>query len=687
MPATDITSSPGALDCVVALIVAAALLWAGAALGRNSYARPKRLSIALDAAAIGLLALGIWWPAHALTQEDVHFFSAQTQSALALVFAVMLAVGASAASNAANESASTRFIVTGLACWFVVLLHGFVAAPGASAAFGVWSALGSGLLATLLACALVMLQIDTGQQRAVRMLKMAAPTLAAALLTLSPLLARSGPLGLGFGGDAPQAAGMVIIALLSGLLAIALEEGAQRRENERPASRSAPSVDALTRLATRVHFEDQLAAHVARCDASHSRLALLFIDLDGFKPVNDTFGHSSGDQVLRQVGERVKLASRSADTPARIGGDEFVLMMTGNPSQEAVAQVAKRLIEEISRPYEVEGRDVAISCSIGIVFYPDSGAHTKLIARADAAMYASKRSGGSCYSFYTPAMDEDAHDKFEMIGDLRHALENREMELFYQPKIDTKSGKVAAAEALLRWKHKRRGMVPPDVFIPLAERHGLIGALGNWVIEEACRQARRWREQGLRMRLAVNLSALQMRQEDIVERIEEALSRHRIHPSLLTCEITESVAMEDTKATQATFRRLGSAGIHLSIDDFGTGYSSLSYLRKLPAEELKIDRSFVMDIENSVDARAVIDAVVKLAHALGLRVVAEGVENERQQQLLTAMGCDEMQGFLFAKPMSARALLLWALDDRSQAESFRESLFGDTRAVTGASRT
>jgi EAL domain-containing protein (putative c-di-GMP-specific phosphodiesterase class I) len=261
------------------------------------------------------------------------------------------------------------------------------------------------------------------------------------------------------------------------------------------------------------------------------------------------------------------------------------------------------------------------------------------------------------------------------------------MELFYQPKIDAKSGKVTAAEALLRWKHQRRGMVPPDVFIPLAERHGLIGVLGNWVIEEACRQARLWREQGLRMRLAVNLSALQMRQEDLVERIEEALRQHRIDPSLITCEITESVAMEDTKATQETFRRLGSAGIHLSIDDFGTGYSSLSYLRKLPAEELKIDRSFVMDIENSPDARAVVDAVVKLAHALGLRVVAEGVENERQQELLTAMGCDEMQGYLFAKPMSARALLLWAMDDRGQAESFRESLFGDTTSAAEVSRT
>jgi EAL domain-containing protein (putative c-di-GMP-specific phosphodiesterase class I) len=222
--------------------------------------------------------------------------------------------------------------------------------------------------------------------------------------------------------------------------------------------------------------------------------------------------------------------------------------------------------------------------------------------------------------------------------------------------------------------------VPPDVFIPLAERFGLIGALGNWVIEEACRQARLWREHGLRMRLAINLSAHQLRQPDIVQRMEEALERHRIHPSLLTCEITESVAMEDTKATQATFLRLGTAGIHLSIDDFGTGYSSLSYLRRLPAEELKIDRTFVMDIENSADARAVVDAVIRLAHALSLRVVAEGVENQRQHEILSAMGCDEMQGYLFAKPMSARALLLWAIDDRPHA--FRDSLFGDTMAIT-----
>jgi diguanylate cyclase len=295
-------------------------------------------------------------------------------------------------------------------------------------------------------------------------------------------------------------------------------------------------------------------------------------------------------------------------------------------------------------------------------------------------MYAAKRSGGSTHCFYSPAMDADAERQFDLLRDLRKALQNNEMELHYQPKIDVKSGKVTATEALLRWKHPTRGIILPSVFIPIAERFGLIVAIGNWVIEDACRQSRVWREKGLRMRVAINLSANQMRQDDIVERISDALNRHKIHPSLLTCEITETAAMEDTKATQETFRRLGELGAHLSIDDFGTGYSSLAYLRRLPAEELKIDRSFIMDIEHSADARAVVDAVIKLAHALGLKVVAEGVENPRQQQILIEMQCDELQGYLFAKPMSARAIQLWAIEDRTESAVFKPSIFEESRA-------
>ena len=405
-----------------------------------------------------------------------------------------------------------------------------------------------------------------------------------------------------------------------------------------------PLVDSLTQLPTRVYFEDRLAAAATKCDANAGRLALLFIDLDGFKPVNDTYGHSIGDLVLEQVGQRLKAMSRGKDVVARVGGDEFLLLLTNVQTEETVAQVASRLIQGLSHPYAVEGREVMISCSVGIAMYPDGCSHAKLIARADAAMYASKRAGGSNHCFYSTAMDADAEAQFTLLSDLRKAVAAKEFELFYQPKIDSKSGKVTAVEALLRWKHPTRGVLLPSVFIPIAERFGLIGQLGNWVIEDACRQSRAWRDKGLRMRVAINLSAHQMRQDDIVERITGALEQYKIHPSLLTCEITESAAMEDTKTTQATFRRLGELGTHLSIDDFGTGYSSLAYLRKLPAEELKIDRSFIMDLEHSADARAVVDAVIKLAHALGLKVVAEGVENQRQQQILVQHGLRRAAG-------------------------------------------
>jgi diguanylate cyclase (GGDEF)-like protein len=440
--------------------------------------------------------------------------------------------------------------------------------------------------------------------------------------------------------------------------------------------------DALTGLPNRLVFEDKLVAAVGRADQARERLAVLFIDLDGFKPINDSFGHSSGDAVLRQVGDRLRRISRSADTMARVGGDEFLMLLEGEVDEQNAAQVATRMLATLSEPYSIGSREVVISCSIGIVFYPDGGAQPKLIARADAAMYAAKRAGGACYCFFEPSMEADAHEQLDLQRDLRLALENNELELFYQPKVDALSGRVTAAEALLRWKHPTKGMIGPATFIPVAERFGLIGTLGNWVIEDACRQSRAWRDKGLRMRVAINLSAFQMRQDDLVERITTALARHRIDPSLLTCEITESVAMEDTRATQVTFQRLGEAGVHLSIDDFGTGYSSLGYLRKLPAEELKIDRSFVMDIETGADARAVVDAVIRLAHALGLKVVAEGVETESQRDLLIKMGCDELQGYLFAKPMSARALLLWASDDREREIAFKPSLFGETRPIS-----
>jgi diguanylate cyclase len=398
--------------------------------------------------------------------------------------------------------------------------------------------------------------------------------------------------------------------------------------------------DPLTLLPNRYVFEQRLEAAVARAERDGSRLALLFIDLDGFKPINDSFGHSSGDTVLHAVGERLRAIARQGDTMARVGGDEFLMLLEGAPDEGSAALVASRVLATLSQPYSLGEKEVTVSCSIGIVFYPDGGTRSKLIAHADAAMYSAKRAGGSTYCFFEPRMEADAREQVELLRDLRRAVEQGELELYYQPKIDAHSGQITAAEALLRWHHPVRGLVLPSVFIPVAERFGVIGALGTWVIEDACRQVREWREAGLAMRVAINLSAHQMRQEDLVERLQGALRRHRIDPSLLTCEITESVAMEDTRATQNAFQRLGRAGIHLSIDDFGTGYSSLSYLRQLPAEELKIDRSFIMDLESSDDARAIVDAVVRLAHALGLKVVAEGVDSPRQCEILMGLGCD-----------------------------------------------
>lgn len=469
------------------------------------------------------------------------------------------------------------------------------------------------------------------------------------------------------------------------LLLAAARSGPRADPADRPPvrvpTRDITALDNLTQLPTRVYFESRLASVARACTAKNQRMAMFFIDLDGFKPVNDTFGHQYGDQVLVQVGKRLRQLSGRKGLAARVGGDEFLLLLSGAGDEAAIAQAAKRLIRVLSQPYSVEGREVVISCSVGIAVYPDNCSHTALITRADAAMYSAKRAGGSRHCFYTPELDDTARTNFELLADLRNAVSRNEFELHYQPKIDARTGQVTAAEALLRWRHPTRGMLLPGAFIEVAERFGLIGAIGDWVINDACRQAREWREKGLRMRVAINLSVHQMRQDDIADRIAQTLQQYRVHPSLLTCEITESAAMEDTRATQETFRRLGELGTHLSIDDFGTGYSSLAYLRKLPASELKIDRSMVMDIETSADARAIVNGVVQMAHALSLKVVAEGVENQRQQQVLVAMGCDELQGYLFARPMSARALLLWALGANGDAPRFKASLFGETRTA------
>lgn len=426
-------------------------------------------------------------------------------------------------------------------------------------------------------------------------------------------------------------------------------------------------IDPLTGLPNRMLFEDRLLHAMQRYDRDDDsrarrepcKLAVLFVDLDGFKPINDMLGHAVGDEVLKEAARRLRTATRDSDTVARIGGDEFVLLAEDVSDVADCASLANRVIQVLAQPLEVQGHQVTLSGSVGVALYPEHGDRMKLVQNADAAMYTAKRAGGNTYALFESRMNEGLQEQLSLQHDLRHALERGELQLHYQPKIDARLGRLQGVEALLRWHHPTRGMVGPNVFIPIAERFGLINGLGNWVIEESCRQMRVWADEGLSMNVAINLSVHQLRTEELVPRIESALARYQVMPSQLLCEITESVAMEDIESTQRAFEALSRIGVYLSIDDFGTGYSSLSYLRQLPARQLKIDRSFVADIEVRPDARAIVGAVIQLAHQLGLRVVAEGVETEGQRDILLVLQCDELQGYLLARPMAVEALDDW----------------------------
>jgi diguanylate cyclase len=424
--------------------------------------------------------------------------------------------------------------------------------------------------------------------------------------------------------------------------------------------------DALSGLPNRLHFEERLDVTLAQVGRQPSAMAVLFIDLDGFKAVNETFGHAAGDEVLREVGRRLMAVAREQDVAARAGGDEFLLLVAQPGSPENAATAAQRALHALMAPYALPGgSEIRLSCSIGIAMFPEHGPTTRLIANADSAMFAVKRTGGSTYAFFEPRMELEAGDQLALQNDLRSAIERGQLQLFYQPKVDARTRAMTGVEALVRWQHPTRGAVGPTELIAVAERFGLIGTIGQWVIDEACRQIRHWEDRGLRIRVAINLSAHQLRQDDLVQRVRQAFEAHRVDAGLVTFEITETVAMEDTQATLRSFAQLARAGVSLAIDDFGTGHSSLAYLRTLPARQLKIDRSFIGDLGISGDAMAVVDAVIRLAHALGLRVVAEGVESERQCEILGTLGCDEYQGYLFARPMDAERLALWAAGEAS----------------------
>jgi diguanylate cyclase (GGDEF)-like protein len=383
--------------------------------------------------------------------------------------------------------------------------------------------------------------------------------------------------------------------------------------------------------------------------------ALLVCDLDRFKLINDSLGHRAGDELLQEVASRLNAVVRAADTVARIGGDEFVLIGTSIGDAEDAAGLAARVIDVLQAPVRIAAIDIHASPSIGIAMYPDDGTTIQaLLAHADAAMYSAKEHGRGNFRRYAPGMHAGTEDRVQLESDLHNAVTLNQFELYYQPKVDTRTGTVRSAEALIRWAHPTRGIVSPADFIPLAEECGLIGPIGAWVIREACRQARAWQDDGVpALRVSVNLSASQFRDSGLLESIRRALDDARLPARYLEVELTESAVMSDPEQSIAILEHLSAMGVLVSVDDFGTGYSSMSYLRRFPIDKLKIDRVFIDEIVSRPEDASIVRAIVSLAHSLHLKVVAEGVETLAQLEFLKTAGCDEYQGYHFSRPLPA----------------------------------
>jgi diguanylate cyclase (GGDEF)-like protein/PAS domain S-box-containing protein len=416
--------------------------------------------------------------------------------------------------------------------------------------------------------------------------------------------------------------------------------------------------DSLTGLPNRALFLERFRQALVRARRRNGALAVLFIDLDQFKTINDSLGHHAGDKLLQVVATRLQACVRESDVVARLAGDEFTVMVDDLAKTEDAGKIAEKLLRALANPVEVAEHKLSVAASIGISCYPIDGEDSDtLLKNADAAMYAAKESGRKTYQFFTPEMNERVMKRVQMETSMRRALERNEFVLHYQPKVELASGAIYGIEALLRWAHPERGLVSPAEFIPVLEDTGLIVPVGEWVTREACRQIRAWQKSGLKVPpVAVNLSARQFQQKNLEGTVVEILKETGVTPELLQFEITESLLMNDPEGAERTLRALKAAGVRLSIDDFGTGYSSLAYLRRFPLDMLKIDRAFVKDMVDNPDDAAITLAVISLAHSLGLKVVAEGVETEAQVNLLALHSCDEMQGYYFSKPVAAAAL-------------------------------
>jgi diguanylate cyclase len=429
--------------------------------------------------------------------------------------------------------------------------------------------------------------------------------------------------------------------------------------------------DALTGIANRVLFVERLAQAVSE----RLPFAVCVVDLDRFKIINDSLGHGAGDTLLKHVSQRLLSITRSSDTVARAGGDEFLLLLRNMSSADEVETLISRWMSALSQPYQLTGLELHVSPSIGIARFPTDGTGAEdLLARADEAMYFAKRNGRKTYRFFDSSVMGFSRERLEIEGELRGAQAQGQLILNYQPKIDIASGEMRSVEALIRWRHPTRGTILPGEFIPIAEESGLIIEIGDWVIREACRQAREWQQRHLPfLRVAVNVSPLQFRQTNFVNKVRAALEEHALDPTYLEIELTEATLMSNAETSVALLEQLSELGVVVAIDDFGTGYSSMSYLQRFPVDKLKIDRSFISDVASNADDASIVRAIISLAHGLRLKVIAEGVESEEQLGILKRMGCDQYQGFFRSAAVAAAEIEKFALHDSERLKNEGES--------------
>ncbi|BCR04516.1 hypothetical protein DESUT3_15850 [Desulfuromonas versatilis] len=482
-------------------------------------------------------------------------------------------------------------------------------------------------------------------------------------VSLEPLRAvrRSHVLGASAGAAVLWLCGLVVIRFGARRLGSSLLEGRQAAD----LAHYLAHYDSLTGLANQAQFHNKVRLALAQVQKSHDLAAVLLVDLDHFKKINHALGHAQGDRLLQQIGRRLAAEVGERGTVARLGGAVFPVLLPCIAHSSEAAHLARSLSSVLSAPFYLREKEVAVTASIGIAIYPSDGEDgPTLLQNAESALHSAKTSGKNGLCFYTRGMNADAMDRILLENDLRRAIERRELHLHYQPQVDARSGRLVGAEALARWNNRRLGAVSPEVFIPLAEETGLIRPLGEWVLFDACRQGRRWQQQGLALPVAVNLSPAQFHQVDLVQVVQSALAETGLDPALLVLEVTESTVMRDVGEALETLKVLREMGIGLAIDDFGTGYSSLASLKTFPIDTLKIDRSFVRDTPQDANSAAIVSAIIAMAHNLSMKVLAEGVESPGQLEFLRDHGCSVVQGLLFGSPLCSSAFFDYLLQGR-----------------------